>query len=141
VCVCVEIFIILVVVLICATAAWSIRKCKTRIEKIGGSRVDTEITAWGHDAQVWNLLWTGEEAIKKSILIFQKAEFESVEDLPRTAVGFISKEYQDVPPQLALSATSNGEQRVRVRAPNAQGLHRTTQFQDVLIQEYLNLVD
>jgi len=28
-----------------ATATWSIRKCKTRIEKIGGSRVDTEPTA------------------------------------------------------------------------------------------------
>jgi len=37
-----------------------------------------------------------------------------------------------------LSATSNGEQRVQVRVPNAQGLHRTTQ---VLMQEYLNLVD
>jgi len=32
----------------------------------------------------------------------------------------------------------DGEQRVRVRVPNAQGLHRTTQF---LMQEYLNLVD
>jgi len=30
-----------------ATATWSIRKRKTRIEKIGGSRVDTEPTAWG----------------------------------------------------------------------------------------------
>ena len=41
-------------------------------------------------------------------------------------------------PQLRLSATSNGEQRVRVRVPNAQGFHRTTQF---LMQKYLNLVD
>ena len=41
-------------------------------------------------------------------------------------------------PQLRLSATSNGEQRVRVRVPNAQGFHRTTQF---FVQEYLNLVD
>ena len=31
-----------------ATATRSIRKCKTRIEKIGGSRVDTEATAWQH---------------------------------------------------------------------------------------------
>ena len=45
---------------------------------------------------------------------------------------------QELPPQLRLSATSNGEQRVRVRVPNAQGLHRTTQF---LMQECLNLVD
>jgi len=34
-----------------ATATRSIRKCKTRIEKIGGSRVDTEPTAWGLDVK------------------------------------------------------------------------------------------
>jgi len=53
-------------------------------------------------------------------------------------MGFSSKAYQDLPPQLRLSAVSNGVQRVRVLVPNAQGLHRTTQF---LMQEYLNLVD
>ena len=79
-----------------------------------------------------------EEAMKKGIPILKRAGFESVEDLPRTAVGFSSKAYQDLPPQLRLSATSNGEQRVRVRVLNAQGLHRTTRF---LMQEYLNLVD
>jgi len=83
-------------------------------------------------------LWTGEEAMKKVIPILKRAEFESVEDLPRTAVGFSSKAYEDLPPQLMLSGTLNGEQRVQVRVPNAQGLHRTTQF---LMQEYLNLVD
>ena len=120
-----------------ATATRSNRKCKTRIEKIGGSRVDTEPTAWGLNVQVWNLLWTGEQAMKKGISILKKAVFESVEDLPRIAVGFISKAYQDLPPQLRLSATSNSEQRVQVRVPNAQGLHRTNQF---LMQAYLNLV-
>ena len=48
-----------------ATATRSIRKCKARIEKIGGSHVDIEPTTWGLDAQVWNLLWTGETARKK----------------------------------------------------------------------------
>jgi len=95
-----------------ATATRSVRKCKTRIENIGGSRVDTEPTAWGLDVQVWNLLWTGEEAMKKGIPTLKGAGFESVEDLPRTAVGFRSKAYHDLPPQLRLSATSNGEQRV-----------------------------
>ena len=76
--------------------------------------------------------------MQKGIPILKKAGFESVEDLPRTAVGFSSNAYQDLPPQLRLSATSNGEQRVQVRVPNAQGLHRTTQF---LMQEYLNLMD
>ena len=75
--------------------------------------------------------------MKKGIPILKRAEFESVEDLPRTAVGFSSKAYLDLPPQLRLSTPSNGEQRVRVRVPNAR-IHRTTQF---LVQEYLNLVD
>jgi len=70
-------------------------------------------------------LWTAEEAMKKGIPILKKTGFESVEDLPRTAVGFSSKAYQDLPPQLRLSATSNGEQRVRVLVPNVQRLHRT----------------
>jgi len=88
-----------------ATATRSIRKCKTRIEKIVGLRVDTEPTAWGLDVQVWNLLWTGEEAMKKGIPIFKRAGYESVEDLPRTAVGLSSNVNQDLPPQLRLSAT------------------------------------
>ena len=96
------------------------------------------MAAWSLDAQVWNLLWADDEAIKKGIPILEKAGFESVEDLPRTAVGFFSKTYQDLPPQLRLSTMLNGEQRVRVRVPNPQGLHRTTQC---LVQEYLNLVD
>jgi len=77
-----------------ASAMRSIRKCQTRIEKIGGSRVVTEPTAWGLDVQVWNLLWTGEEAVKKGMSILKKAGFESVEELPRTAVGYSSKAYQ-----------------------------------------------
>jgi len=48
-----------------ATATRSIRKCKTRIEKIGGSRADTEPTVWGLDVQICNLLWTSEQAMKK----------------------------------------------------------------------------
>ena len=102
-----------------ATAKQSIRKCKIRIEKIGGSRVDTEPTVWGLDAHVWNLLWTGEEAMKRGMPILKKAGFESVEDLQRTAVGFSSNAYKDLPPQLRLPTTSNGEQRVKMLVPNA----------------------
>ena len=76
--------------------------------------------------------------MKKGMLIWKKAEFESAEDVPKTAVGFRSKAYQDLPPQLRSSTTSNGEQRVRVLVLNAQGLHRTTSF---LMQKYLNLFD
>ena len=74
--------------MIWATATQSIRKCKTRIEKMGGSRVDTQPTTWGFDVQVWNLLCTGEKAMTKGIPILKRAGFESVEDLLRTAVGF-----------------------------------------------------
>jgi len=82
--------------------------------------------------------------------ILEKAGFKSVEHLPKrvqkcrhppkTAIGFCSKacNLKDLPPQLRLTATSNGEQRVRVLVPNEKSLHRTTQF---LVQEYLNLVD
>ena len=82
---------------------------QNRTEKIGGSRVDTEPTAWGLDAQVLHLMWTGEEAMKKGIPILKRAGFESVEVLLRTAVDYSSKAYQDLPPQLRLSATLNGE--------------------------------
>ena len=76
-----------------ATATRSMRKCETHIEKIGGSRVDTEPTAWGFDAQVWNLLQTGEEAMKKDIPILKKVGCEVVQNLPRTAVGYSLKAY------------------------------------------------
>jgi len=52
-----------------ATATQSIWKCKIRIKKIRGSRVDIEPTAWGLDAQVWSLLWTTEEAMKQGMPI------------------------------------------------------------------------
>ena len=115
-----------------------IRKCKTRIEKIWGSRVDTEPTAWGLDAHVWNLLRTGEGAVKKGSSIFDKIGFESVKDLPRIPIDFSSNASTNLPTQLWLSTTSNGEQRVRVLVPNEQGIHCTTQF---VMQEYLNLAD
>jgi len=63
--------------------------------------------------------------MKKVIPVLKKAGFESVQDLPKTAIRFVQK-HQDLPPQLRSSATSNGEQRVRVLVPNAQGLHHTT---------------
>jgi len=51
-----------------ATATQSIQMCKTQIEQIGGLHVDTDPTAWGLEAQVWHLLWTGEEAMQKGNL-------------------------------------------------------------------------
>jgi len=45
--------------------------------------------------------------MKEGLPILKKAGFERVEDLPRTAAFFSSKAYQDVPPHLRSSATSN----------------------------------
>jgi len=72
--------------------------------------------------------------MKKGVPVLKQTGFESVEDLPRTAVGFSATAYQDLPPQLRSSAMSNSD----VLVPNSQGLHRTTLL---LMQEYLNLVD
>jgi len=41
-----------------------------------------------------------EEAMKKGMPILKKVGFESAEVLPRTAVGFNSKAYLDLPPKL-----------------------------------------
>ena len=57
---------------------------------------------------------------------------------PQLATTHFCRLSERAQPQLRSSATSNGEQRVRVLVPNAQGLQRTTQF---LMQDYLNLVD
>jgi len=73
----------------------------------------------------------------EGLLIFKKAGFESVEDLRRTAVGFSSKEYQNLPPQPRMSTNSNGKQRVWIRVSNEQG-STTTQF---FMQEYLNRIN
>ena len=71
--------------------------------------------------------------MKKGMPILKKAEFESVEDLPSTAVGFSSKAYQDMPPQLRLSAMSNGEQRVRVCTQCARTLpHHSISYAGIL---------
>jgi len=58
-----------------ATAMRSIWKCKIQIEKIGGSQP----IAWGLDAHIWNLLWTGDH-VKRRVKL-KDGSFESVEDL------------------------------------------------------------
>ena len=121
-----------------ATATRSMRLCRRRIEKIGGSRVDTESRAWGLDTHVWNSLWTGEEAMRKGVPLLRKAGYRSVEDLPRTKVSFGSGAYQQLPPVLRMSETSNGEQRIRILVPQVTGLSNKTRLH---MQEYLNLGD
>jgi len=81
----------------------SVRPCSCRTPHAASSLWQTL------DAHVWNLLWTGKEAMQKGMLILKmKAGFESVKDLPRTAIGYSSKAFTDLPPPLRLPTTSNG---------------------------------
>jgi len=68
-----------------ATATRSIRECKMRIERIGGSRLDTDAEVWGLDQTTWELMWpgAGEAAMRKSIPALRQAGYESISDLPR----------------------------------------------------------
>jgi hypothetical protein len=58
-----------------ATATRSIRECKMRIEKIGGSRPDTDSEVWGLDQITWELMWAGEAAMRKSIPALRHAGY------------------------------------------------------------------
>jgi len=54
-------------------ATRSIRERKMRIERIGGSRLDTDSEAWGLDQTTWELMWAGEAAMRKSIPALRQA--------------------------------------------------------------------
>ena len=60
-----------------------IRECKMRIERIGGSRLVTDLEVWGLDQTTWELMWVGEAAMRKSITALRQAGYESTSDLPR----------------------------------------------------------
>ena len=66
-----------------AAATRSIRECKMRIERIGGSRLDTDSEVWGLDQTTWELMWAGEAAMRKNIPALRQAGYESISDLPR----------------------------------------------------------
>jgi len=73
-----------------AAATRSIRECKMRIERIGGSRLDTDSEVWGLDQTTWELMWGGEAAMRKSIPALRQAGYESISNLPR-----IQKSYRE----------------------------------------------
>jgi len=76
------------------------------IQRIGGSRLDT-------DSEVWELMWAGEAAMRKSIPDIRQAGYESISDLPRIQQSYREKALVVIPPAMMICATSNGEQRVR----------------------------
>ena len=95
-----------------AAATRSIGKCKMRIERIGLSCLDTDSEVWGLDQTLWELMWAGEAAMRKSIPALRQAEYESISDLPRIQQSYREKAIVVIPTAMRICATSNGEQRV-----------------------------
>jgi len=121
-----------------AAATRSIRKCKVRVERIGGSRLDTDSEVWGLDHATWELMWAGEAAMRKSIPALKQAGHESISELLRIQQGYREKALVVIPPAMRICAASNGEQRVQVLIPVVRGL---SQKQRQLMQQYFELVD
>ena len=103
-------------------ATKSIRECKMRIERIGGSRLDTDSEVLGLDQTTLELMLAGEAAMRKSILALRQDRYESISDLPRIQQSYREKVVVVIPPAMRMCATSNGEQRVQVLIQVVQGL-------------------
>jgi len=88
----------------CVAATRSIRECKMRIERIGGSRLDTDSEVWGLDQTTWKLMWAGEAAMRKSIPALRQAGYESISDLPRIQKSYREKALVVISPAMRMSA-------------------------------------
>ena len=53
-----------------------------RIERIGESQISTDSEVWGLDQTIYELMWTGEAAMLKSIPALRQAAFEGIADEP-----------------------------------------------------------
>jgi len=62
-----------------------------RIERIGGSHLDTDSEVWGLDQTTWELMWAGESAMQKSVSALRQAGYESISDLPRIQQSYREK--------------------------------------------------
>jgi len=80
----------------------------------------------------------GEAAMRKSIPALRQAGYESISDLPRIQQSHREKALVVIPPVTRICATSNGEQRIQMLIPVAQGL---SQKQRQLMQQHFKLVD
>jgi len=63
-----------------SAATRSIKEYKMRIERIVGSRLDTDSEVWGLDQTTWELMWAGEAAMRTSIPALRQAGYESISD-------------------------------------------------------------
>jgi len=85
-----------------------------RINRIGGSRLDTDSELWGPGLEqiTWELMWAAESAIQKSISALRRAGFEGILDLSRIQESYEEKAFVVIPPVMKTCATSNSEQRI-----------------------------
>ena len=109
-----------------------------RIERIGGSRLDTDSEVWVLDQTTWELMWAGEAAMRMSIPALKQVGFHIKLDLPRIQKSYSKNAFVVIPPVMRICATSNGEHKVQVLIPVMQGL---SQKQRQLMQQYFELVD
>jgi len=62
-----------------------------RMERIGGTHLDTDSIVWGLDQTTWELMWVGEAAMRKSIPALRQAGYESISNLPRIQQSYRKK--------------------------------------------------
>ena len=96
-----------------------------RIERIGGSRLDTDSEVCGLDQTTWELMWAGEAAIRKGITALRQAGYESISDLPRVQKSYREKALVVIPPAMRLCATSNGAKSSGVDSGSARTVTET----------------
>ena len=74
-----------------------------RIEKIGGSRLDTDSEVWGLDQTTWELMWAGKAAMQKNIPALRQTGYESISNLPRNQKSYREKVFVAIPPVMRIS--------------------------------------
>ena len=83
-----------------------------RIERIRESHIYTDSEVWGLDQTTYELMWTGEAAMRKSIHTLRPAAFESIADVPSVQKSCRKTSFVVVPSVMKICATSHGKQEV-----------------------------
>ena len=78
-----------------------------RIERIGGSRLDTDSEVCGLDQTTWELMWAGEASMQKSIPALKQAGYESISDLPRIQQSYREKALVVISSAMRIFVTSS----------------------------------
>jgi len=86
-----------------SAATRSIREYKMRIERIGGSRLDTDSEVWGLDQTSLERMWAGEATMRKGISALRQAGSES----PRIQQSYRKRALVVIPLAMRICATSH----------------------------------